>query len=104
MNILEVNDLSKVFDLHILNDKRIEALKNITFNVKEGEIIGLTGKSGSGKSSLMKCIYRTYLASSGEIIYLSKNGPIDMVKANDHEVIALRKSEITYCSQFLSVI
>jgi alpha-D-ribose 1-methylphosphonate 5-triphosphate synthase subunit PhnL len=104
MNILEVNDLSKVFNLHILREKKIEALKNITFNVKEGEIIGLTGKSGSGKSSLMKCIYRTYLASSGEIIYASKNGPIDMVKANDHEVIALRKSEITYCSQFLSVI
>jgi alpha-D-ribose 1-methylphosphonate 5-triphosphate synthase subunit PhnL len=52
----------------------------------------------------MKCIYRTYLATSGEIIYASKNGHIDMVKANDHEVIALRKSEITYCSQFLSVI
>jgi alpha-D-ribose 1-methylphosphonate 5-triphosphate synthase subunit PhnL len=103
-NILEVNELSKVFNLHILRDKHIEALKNISFSVKEGEIIGLTGKSGSGKSSLMKCIYRTYLATSGEIIYTAKNGPIDLVKANDHEVIALRKSEITYCSQFLSVI
>jgi alpha-D-ribose 1-methylphosphonate 5-triphosphate synthase subunit PhnL len=104
MNILEVNDLSKVFDLHILNDKRIEALKQINFTMEEGEIIGLTGKSGSGKSSLMKCIYRTYLASSGEIIYASRNGLIDMVKADDHRIIELRKSEITYCSQFLSVI
>jgi alpha-D-ribose 1-methylphosphonate 5-triphosphate synthase subunit PhnL len=104
MNILEVNDLSKVFNLHILNEKRIEALKQINFTMQEGEIIGLTGKSGSGKSSLMKCIYRTYLASSGEIIYLSKAGPVDLVKADDHQVIDLRKSEITYCSQFLSVI
>jgi alpha-D-ribose 1-methylphosphonate 5-triphosphate synthase subunit PhnL len=104
MNILEVNDLSKVFELHILNDKRIEALKEINFSMKEGEIIGLTGKSGSGKSSLMKCIYRTYLASSGEIIYSSRSGNIDLVKATDHEIIELRKSEITYCSQFLSVI
>jgi len=104
MNILEVNDLSKIFNLHILNGKRIEALKQINFTMKEGEIIGLTGKSGSGKSSLMKCIYRTYLASSGEIIYTSRSGPVDMVQADDHQVIDLRKSEITYCSQFLSVI
>ncbi len=104
MNILEVNDLSKIFNLHILNNKRIEALKQINFTMKEGEIIGLTGKSGSGKSSLMKCIYRTYLATSGEIIYASRAGNIDMVKADDHQIIELRKTEITYCSQFLSVI
>jgi alpha-D-ribose 1-methylphosphonate 5-triphosphate synthase subunit PhnL len=104
MNILEVNDLSKIFHLYILNNKRIEALKQINFTMKQGEIIGLTGKSGSGKSSLMKCIYRTYLATSGEIIYASRNGNVDMVTADDHEVIALRKEEIYYCSQFLSVI
>jgi alpha-D-ribose 1-methylphosphonate 5-triphosphate synthase subunit PhnL len=104
MNILEVNDLSKVFSLHILNNKRIEALKQINFTMQEGEIIGLTGKSGSGKSSLMKCIYRTYLATTGEIIYTSRAGKMDMVKATDHQIIELRKSEITYCSQFLSVI
>jgi alpha-D-ribose 1-methylphosphonate 5-triphosphate synthase subunit PhnL len=72
--------------------------------MKEGEIIGLTGKSGSGKSSLMKCIYRTYLATSGEILYASRAGQVDLVKADDHQVIDLRKSEFTYCSQFLSVI
>jgi alpha-D-ribose 1-methylphosphonate 5-triphosphate synthase subunit PhnL len=104
MKILEVNDLSKVFNLHVLNNKRIEALRKINFSMNEGEIIGLTGKSGSGKSSLMKCIYRTYLATAGEIIYSSRSGNIDLVKADDHEIIDLRKNEITYCSQFLSVI
>jgi alpha-D-ribose 1-methylphosphonate 5-triphosphate synthase subunit PhnL len=104
MNILEINDLSKVFNLHILNNKKLEALKSINFTVAEGEIIGLTGKSGSGKSSLMKCIYRTYLASGGQINYKSINGMVDLVTASDHEVIELRKNEITYCSQFLSVI
>lgn len=104
MNVLEIHNLSKVFKLHILNGKVIEALRNIHLEIPEGDIIGLTGKSGSGKSSLMKCIYRTYLASSGEIIYQSKAGTMDLVKATDHEIIALRKNEITYCSQFLSVI
>jgi alpha-D-ribose 1-methylphosphonate 5-triphosphate synthase subunit PhnL len=104
MNILEITNLSKEFKLHMLHNKKLAALKNIDFSMKQGEIIGLTGKSGSGKSSLMKCIYRTYLASSGAIVYLSQKGPIDLVQATEHEIIALRKNEITYCSQFLSVI
>ncbi len=104
MKILEVSGLSKTFNLHILHNKKIEALKNIDFSMEEGEIIGLTGKSGSGKSSLMKCIYRTYLASTGTILYHSDKGKKDLVQASDHEMIELRKTEITYCSQFLSVI
>jgi alpha-D-ribose 1-methylphosphonate 5-triphosphate synthase subunit PhnL len=84
MNIVEVHQLTKTFELHILNDKRITALNGIEMVIGEGEIIGLTGKSGSGKSSLMKCLYRTYLASSGEILYHSLAGVIDLVKARDH--------------------
>ena len=104
MNIVEVNQLSKTFELHILHDKMITALHDIEFDIAEGEIIGLTGKSGSGKSSLMKCLYRTYLATGGEILYYSRGGVVDLVKASDHEIIALRRSEVRYCSQFLSVI
>jgi|ERR1700733_7678685 alpha-D-ribose 1-methylphosphonate 5-triphosphate synthase subunit PhnL len=104
MNIIEVHHLSKVFELHILHGKRITALQHIELAIEEGEIIGLTGKSGSGKSSLMKCLYRTYLATTGEIRYHSRSGVIDLVKADDHEIIALRRTEIRYCSQFLSVI
>lgn len=104
MNIVEVHQLTKTFELHILNGKRITALNGIEMTIEEGEIIGLTGKSGSGKSSLMKCLYRTYLATSGEILYSSKEGVIDLVKAKDHDVLALRRAEIRYCSQFLSVI
>jgi alpha-D-ribose 1-methylphosphonate 5-triphosphate synthase subunit PhnL len=104
MNIVEVHQLSKTFELHILKEKRIAALHGIDMAIEEGEIIGLTGKSGSGKSSLMKCLYRTYLASSGKVLYMSHSGTVDLVKARDHEILALRRSEIRYCSQFLSVI
>jgi len=37
--------------MHILQGKIIEALVDVNFEVAKGEIIGLTGKSGSGKSS-----------------------------------------------------
>lgn len=104
-HFLEVRNLCKNFLLHILNDKQIPALEDISFTMDKGEIIGLTGKSGSGKSSLMKCIYRTYLASQGSMMYDSKAyGPIDLLDANEHQVLRIRSEEMTYCSQFLSVI
>jgi alpha-D-ribose 1-methylphosphonate 5-triphosphate synthase subunit PhnL len=103
--LLEVVDLEKRFEMHILNEKQIEALRQVSFEVSEGEVVGLTGKTGSGKSTLMRCIHRTYLASSGQILYRHKDGKIvDLVSASEHEVLRVRKTDMTYCSQFLEVI
>jgi len=102
--ILEIKHLHKSFLMHILQGKIIEALTDVNFRVEKGEIIGLTGRSGSGKSSLMKCIYRTYLCEGGEIWYQSDAGRINLIAASDYDILHLRKTEIHYCSQFLSVI
>lgn len=103
--LLEVQDLKKEFNLHILSDKYINALTGVSFDLEEGEIIGLTGKSGSGKSTLMKCIYRTYLGTFGSAMYTSAEfGKVDLITADEHVILKLRRTEITYCSQFLSVI
>jgi alpha-D-ribose 1-methylphosphonate 5-triphosphate synthase subunit PhnL len=103
--LLEIVNLQKKFELHILNEKEIAALDDVSFDVEEGEIVALTGKSGSGKSTLMKCIYRTYLTNSGQILYRNSAGAqIDLASASEHQVLAIRKTEMTYCSQFLQVI
>ncbi|WP_040346821.1 phosphonate C-P lyase system protein PhnL [Neobacillus bataviensis] len=102
-NILSIEGLAKSFKLHNLN-KRIKAINNISLYVKEGEFIGITGKSGSGKSTILKCIYRTYLSDEGDIWYNStKFGPINLASANEREIVDLRKHEIGYVSQFLNV-
>jgi len=103
--LLEVVELRKTFHLHILNGEHIEALNGVSFDVEEGEIVALTGNSGAGKSSLMKCIFRTYLPTSGRLLY-HRNGSvsIDLATAHEHHILEIRKSEMTYCSQFLQVI
>ncbi|OZI11441.1 phosphonate C-P lyase system protein PhnL [Bacillaceae bacterium SAS-127] len=99
--ILSVEHLSKFFTLHHLN-KHINGIHDIDFYVNEGEFIGLTGKSGSGKSTVLKCIYRTYLSNSGLITYHSKQyGLVDLTQLGEREVVELRKQEIGYVSQFL---
>ena len=103
--LLEIVNLEKRFELHILNEKEIHALHEVSFEVGEGEVVGLTGKTGSGKSTLMRCIYRTYLASRGQILYHHKDRSIvDLATSSEHEVLRIRKTEMTYCSQFLQVI
>ena len=102
-HILTIENMSKSFTLHNL-DKHIKAIEQIDIHVKEGEFVGITGKSGSGKSTVLKCIYRTYLPQGGSIWYNSrKYGPIDLVRATEREMIDLRKNEIGYVSQFLHV-
>lgn len=48
-NVIEVKDLVKKY-------KEITAINHLSFQVKEGEILGLLGPNGSGKSTTMNCI------------------------------------------------
>ena len=63
--ILEIKNLSKSFS-H--KDGKIELFKNINFKIKKGELVALTGPSGSGKSSLFHMIAQLDKPSSGKII------------------------------------
>lgn len=104
MPILEIKQLSKNFYLHE-QQKEIKSCRNISFTLDKGSFIGIVGTSGAGKSTVLRCIYRTYLASSGSVWYDSlAYGKIDLVKANERQIIALRKAEIGYVSQFLTIL
>src|SRR5665648_102917 len=102
--MLAIEHLSKSFMIHNL-DKQIEALHDISLKLKEGEFVDITGKSGSGKSTVFKCIYRTYAPQNGSIWYNSKKfGPVNLAELSERQIIYLRKHEIGYVSQFLSTL
>lgn len=52
-NMLEVNNIAKEY---IIGTEKIRALDGVSFNVNEGEIVGLIGRSGGGKSTLLNII------------------------------------------------
>lgn len=103
MSILEIKGLKKNFYLHHAN-REIYSCDQINFSLEEGQFIGIVGRSGAGKSTILKCIHRTYLPTEGDILYDSlAYGKISLTHAAEREILYLRNHEIGYVSQFLSV-
>src|SRR5262245_65406706 len=99
---LSVQGLSKQFVLHLLDGKRLTGFADVSFDVPSSRFVGIAGRSGSGKSSLLKCIYRTYLADGGSILYRQPDGStVDLANADDDTTVALRAPEISYVPQLL---
>ncbi len=58
--VVELRNVSKYFAKVIAN-------KNVSFSVKEGEVVALLGENGAGKSTIMKILYGLYSADEGQI-------------------------------------
>ena len=102
--LLQVENLIKYFTLHTLGGRVIPGCQGVSFRLRKGEFMAVTGPSGAGKTSVIKCVYRTYLPSGGAILYRSAAcGEVDLAAASDRQVLRLRDREIGYVSQFLRV-
>ena len=65
-------ELFSVSDLRVAygrGKKRVEAVKGVSFSLREGESLGIVGESGSGKSSLVKTLMLLQPASGGRFLY-----------------------------------
>lgn len=103
MTMLEIKDFGKRFTIHHL-EKTMPAIEHINFSLEAGEFIGIVGKSGSGKSTILKSIYRSYLPDTGNILYNSARfGQVDLATISERKMLYLRQYEIGYVSQFLNV-
>ena len=102
---VEVINLSKTFTVYTQGGIQILSYENINFEVNEGECVCLYGPSGMGKSSILKAIYRTYLTTSGDILFnIDSNKQVNIATCDESTMLNLRKNHIDYVSQFLQVL
>jgi len=99
--ILKLEGFSKHFLLHEQN-KIIPSSHGVNLEAYAGRLTALVGPTGAGKSSILNGIYRSYLPSSGKIMYRAIDGQcIDLAQADEHQMLDLRRSEIAFVTQFL---
>lgn len=100
--LLSVKNLKKTFCLYLLKDLKVEAVRSISFTLQDGEFGVLSGSSGSGKSTILKCIFRTYLPTSGSIKYRCADySLVDLAGCCERKVLRIRQREIACVTQFL---
>lgn len=102
--VLEIKGLSKGFVLHNQGEAEIGVFSDLDLSVAPGECVVLAGRSGVGKSTLMRAIYGNYLAQTGEILIHDESGTIDIRTAEPRQLTQARRRSIGYVSQFLRVI
>jgi alpha-D-ribose 1-methylphosphonate 5-triphosphate synthase subunit PhnL len=101
-DVLAVRGLEKHFVLHNIDGRVVAGLRGVDLDVAAGEHVVLAGSSGAGKSSLLKCVHRTYLPSAGSVRLRATDGSVvDLATATEREIVALRGRELGYVSQFL---
>lgn len=84
---VEANRGNKVFrinNLTVLSEDKVKALDDVSFELSEGEILGVAGVAGSGQKELCEAIAGLYHVESGEICYKGEN----MVGKSPREIIA----------------
>ncbi|GHB13975.1 phosphonate C-P lyase system protein PhnL [Modicisalibacter luteus] len=102
--LLTVENLHKGFVLHGQGGTALEVMHDLSLELRAGECLVLAGRSGIGKSTLLKMLYGNYLARRGSIRLHFSDGPLELTDLPAHAWHPLRRDVIGYVSQFLRVV
>ena len=67
--MLKLDELSKTYSVGTFGGKKLQAVNNVSFDIKDGEVVSLIGESGSGKSTIGKMILHLISISSGAVVF-----------------------------------
>ena len=97
MKILEIKNLCKVYGE---GETRVDALKNISFDVDQGEFVAVVGPSGSGKSTLLHILGGVDVPTSGVV----RIAGCDIGKLDENKLAIFRRRQIGLIYQFYNLI
>jgi D-xylose transport system ATP-binding protein len=88
--LLQLQGISKAFG-------SVQALDDVDFEVRDGEVMALVGDNGAGKSTLVKCIAGTHSADSGQILFEGQEVSIHGPKAAARLGIEVVYQDLALC-------
>lgn len=94
MKILEVHSLRKVYTTRFGANK-VEALKNVSFSVDEGEYVAIMGESGSGKTTLLNILAALDKPTNGTICLAGQ----DLSQIKESKIAAFRRDNLGFVFQ-----
>lgn len=96
MNIIAAKNLSKTY---LMGEVSVNALDQVSFEIKEGEFVVILGPSGSGKSTLLNILGGMDQATSGEVYYRDQ----DISQMNEKAMTKYRRNSVGFVFQFYNL-
>ncbi|MEE1304056.1 MAG: ABC transporter ATP-binding protein [Agathobacter sp.] len=94
MSLLKVNNLKKIYTTR-LGGTKVEALRDVNFEVEEGEYVAIMGESGSGKTTLLNILATVDKATAGQVLL---NGE-DLTTIKDKNLAQFRREHLGFVFQ-----
>lgn len=94
MSILEVTGLQKVYTTRFGGNK-VEALKNVSFTVENGEYVAIMGESGSGKTTLLNILAALDKPTAGQVVLDGS----DLSLVRESQIAAFRRDNLGFVFQ-----
>lgn len=91
-NILEVKDLCKTY---VVDKRQNNVLKNVSFDIEEGDMVAIMGPSGSGKSTLLYAVSGMDKPTGGTVLFDGR----DITKLSANELAAVRLDDMGFIFQ-----
>lgn len=97
--LIQVKNLCKYFQ--ISKTEVLKAVEDVTFDINEGETVGLVGESGCGKSTTGRCLVRLYEPTKGQVFFDNKN--IFDFKSKEEKMGYCRNTQMIFQNPYSSL-
>jgi putative ABC transport system ATP-binding protein len=94
MSILEVKNLQKIYTTRF-GGNQVQALRNVSFTVEQGEYVAIMGESGSGKTTLLNILAALDKPTSGQVLLEKQN----LTTLKDSQIAAFRREQLGFVFQ-----
>ena len=97
MDFIEIRNLTKTYTS---GDIEVNAVKDVSFNIKRGEVVVIVGESGAGKTTLLNLLGGMDTPTEGQILIDGK----DISNYNEKQLTQYRREDIGFVFQFYNLV